>query len=214
VRTELDHLVVACAALEQGCDWVERALGVRPSGGGAHPLMGTHNRLLRLGDGAYLEVIAPDPAAPDPGRPRWFGLDEPGLRRSLSEEGPRLLTWLARTDDIAAAVAACPVLLGKPETGARGAMRWLFTLRPDGSLPEGGAMPTLIEWPRGLEHPVASLPDHGLRLLSLSLFHPDPPLLRRALDAVGLAPDDGVTVDAGPAHVSAMVRDAAGDMAL
>jgi len=32
---------------------------------GAHPLMGTHNRLLALGD-LYLEVIAVDPAAQPP----------------------------------------------------------------------------------------------------------------------------------------------------
>lgn len=203
MRSQLDHLVVACADLEQGCDWVERALGARPSGGGAHPLMGTHNRLLRLGDGAYLEVIAADPAAPDPPRPRWFGLDDPALRRSLAAEGPRLLTWLVRTDDIAAAVAACPVALGAPETGARGAMRWLLTLRPDGTLPEGGAMPTLIEWPRGTAHPAAGLPDQGLSLRALRVRHPDPPLLRRALEAVGLAPGGVVVVEAGPVRLSA-----------
>jgi hypothetical protein len=37
--------------------------------------MGTHNRLLKLGEGFYLELIAIDPQAPPPGRPRWFGLD-------------------------------------------------------------------------------------------------------------------------------------------
>jgi Glyoxalase-like domain len=214
LRAELDHLVVACASLEQGCDWVERRLGARPSGGGAHPLMGTHNRLLRLGDAAYLEVIAPDPAAPDPPQPRWLGLDDPGLRRSLTEEGPRLVTWAVRTDDIAASVAACPVALGRPETGARGALRWLITLRPDGTLPEGGAMPALIQWPKGTEHVAADLPDQGLRLLSLSVFHPDPPLLRRALDAVGLASGADVTVAAGPVRLSAAVGTAAGNSAL
>ena len=45
---ELDHLVVAAATLEQGCDWLESGLGVRPQPGGKHVAMGTHNALLRL----------------------------------------------------------------------------------------------------------------------------------------------------------------------
>ena len=34
---------------------------MRPRRGGKHVAMGTHNSLLRLGDGVYLEVIAIDP---------------------------------------------------------------------------------------------------------------------------------------------------------
>ena len=43
--------------------------------GGEHPRMGTHNLLLRLGDSVFLEVLSPNPDAPPPSRPRWFGLD-------------------------------------------------------------------------------------------------------------------------------------------
>ena len=32
--------------------------------------MGTHNLLMRIGDQVYLELIAIDPEAPTPGRPR------------------------------------------------------------------------------------------------------------------------------------------------
>ena len=39
----------------------EGALGATPAPGGHHPLMGTHNQLLSLGPGEYLEVIAIDP---------------------------------------------------------------------------------------------------------------------------------------------------------
>jgi hypothetical protein len=31
----------------------------------------------------YLEIIATDPEAPAPGRPRWFGLDQPALREAV-----------------------------------------------------------------------------------------------------------------------------------
>ena len=49
---ELDHLVIVADSLEQGAAWCASTLGVEPGPGGRHALMGTHNRLLRLG-GAY-----------------------------------------------------------------------------------------------------------------------------------------------------------------
>ena len=55
---------------------IETLTGVRPSYGGAHPGLGTHNALLSLGHHSYLEIIAPDPNQPTPPRPRPFGLDE------------------------------------------------------------------------------------------------------------------------------------------
>lgn len=72
---ELDHLAVAAETLEDGREAVETALGVRLQPGGQHPHFGTHNMLLGLEDGLYLEVISIDPAAPKPGYARWFDLD-------------------------------------------------------------------------------------------------------------------------------------------
>jgi Glyoxalase-like domain len=46
----LDHLAVVAGRLDAGVAEVERLLGVTMAGGGKHPLMGTHNRLLGLGD--------------------------------------------------------------------------------------------------------------------------------------------------------------------
>ena len=58
--------------------------------------MGTHNRLLKIASEAYpqayLEIIAIDPEAPRPARPRWFGLDEVDL-----SAGPRLVHWVGRS---------------------------------------------------------------------------------------------------------------------
>ena len=59
---KLDHLVVMANSLVEGVAWCDAALGTTPGPGGEHPLMGTHNRLLRIDCAefprAYLEIIA------------------------------------------------------------------------------------------------------------------------------------------------------------
>jgi hypothetical protein len=75
MSTHLDHLTVTAPTLDAGAHHVRRALGVRVEAGRDHPGMGTHNRLLSPGADSYLEIIAANPAARVPARPRWFGLD-------------------------------------------------------------------------------------------------------------------------------------------
>ena len=70
MKIALDHLVIAAPTLDAGCRHVAEQLGALPEGGGAHVGMGTHNRVLGLFGGIYLEVIAIDPDAPPPGWPR------------------------------------------------------------------------------------------------------------------------------------------------
>jgi hypothetical protein len=176
----IDHLTVTAPSLEAGAMFVEQALGVPLQPGGQHARMGTHNRLLRLGNSLYLEVIAPDPDAPAPGRPRWFGLD--GL---AADAKPRLATWVARTDDIAASLAAASEPLGAAEPMARGDLRWLITVPADGELCLGGMAPALIEW-QVPAHPAASLQDRGCSLVCLQAFTPDPARAEALLASLGL----------------------------
>ena len=95
----LDHLVVAATTLADGIDYVAATTGATPQPGGKHVAMGTHNALLRLGERVYLEIIAIDPDGAKPARPRWFDLDDIALQAELTER-PRLIHWVARTDDI------------------------------------------------------------------------------------------------------------------
>lgn len=177
--TRIDHLVVAAPDLDSGAAWVRAVLGAECRPGGRHERMGTHNRLLRLGDDVYLEVIAVDPAARSPGRPRWFGLDTLG-----PDAMPRLVGWVARADDIEAAAAASPEPLGTIEPMSRGDLSWRLTIPPDGSFPLGGAAPLLIQWDTS-HHPAARLPDDGLTLVRLDVTHPEPDRVRQLLTAIG-----------------------------
>ncbi|MBX3606128.1 MAG: VOC family protein [Piscinibacter sp.] len=169
----LDHLVIGAATLAQGVAWCEAVLGVTPSAGGAHPLMSTHNRLLRIDSArfprAYLEIIAIDPAAPPPGRARWFDLDDAAMQRRL-QQGPALIHWVARVGDLDAASGAwraAGLERGEALAASRGTLRWRIAVRPDGARLADGALPTLIEW--GTDHPCDALPASGVALERLDL---------------------------------------------
>ncbi len=176
-----DHLVLAVRNLDIGAAWLEDRLGVALAPGGKHVCMGTHNRLLGLGEGFYLELIAIDPLAPDPERPRWFGLD----RIDLPADRPRLIHWVARSDDIGLERAGCRYDPGEILPMERGDYRWRITVPPDGHLPGEGLLPTLIQWDVPF-HPAQRLPESGCRLMKLEAFHAEPAPLREALMALGL----------------------------
>jgi len=175
--TAVDHLVVAAASLEQGVAWCEALLGITPGPGGKHALMGTHNRLFSIASEAfplaYFEIVAIDPDAPPPGRPRWFGLDDPALQARIAEQ-PRLVHMVARSSMLDMhrwGLIAVGLQPGEPVRATRdtpqGRLEWQIMLRPDGSLLCGGALPTLIQWDG--THPAERMPASGVTLGALSL---------------------------------------------
>ena len=165
VQLAFDHLAVAAADLDAGAAHVRAALGIEVPSGGRHPLMATHNRLARLGDEEFLEIISIDPEA-SAGRARWFALDRFG------DAPPRLATWLVRSDDLDAALARLPPVCGRPVEVTRGELAWRIAVPDDGSMPFDGMFPTLIEWPmRPL--PATRMADVGCALERLEVRHPD-----------------------------------------
>lgn len=176
----IDHITVTAPTLEAGAELVSQVLGMRPQKGGEHPQMGTHNLLLRLGNSVYLEVIASDPAAESPKRPRWFALDE--MKRDTP---PRLKTWVVRTEDICSTLKSCSEPLGEIEPMSRGETHWLITIPKDGSLPVEEGAPALIQWQVKL-HPATQLKDYGLSLSKLQIFHPEPERLSNFLSSINL----------------------------
>ena len=162
----IDHLVVTAPNLAVGIDYVERSLGCKMQPGGQHPRMGTHNSLLKLGDQCYLEVIAIDPNAASPQRPRWFELDT-----LAANSRPRLAGWVMRTNDIQR-VAQLPQLnVGPVEEMSRGTLEWQITIPSDGRFVCDGIVPSVIQW-NGETHPASRLPDSGISLITLVARHP------------------------------------------
>lgn len=161
-----DHLVVTAPSLAEGIAYIKQTLGVSPQAGGEHVRLGTHNALLKLGHGFYLEVIAVNPAAPAPQRARWFGLDT-----MAAGSKPRLATWVVRTDAIEAATAAAAISPGIVEEMSRGALQWRITIPADGKLILDGVMPSLIQW-NSSSHPTDNMADLGCSLVKLEGFHP------------------------------------------
>lgn len=161
----LDHIAFGATSLERGVEFMTRALGIAPLGGGRHKLFATRNALWRLeGENfpVYLEVIAIDGDAPPIKRARWFGLDDQRVRRCFGK-GCELLTFVVSTSNFEKARKQLKVDPGAPVCVSRGDLRWRFSLPDSGALIADGALPYLIEWEGG-KSPVAGMESQGLEI--------------------------------------------------
>lgn len=182
----LDHIAVLGETLAAATAQAEAVLGCPLGPGGSHARYGTHNRLLGLAPGLYLEAIAVDPEAPPPQGARWFGLD--GFR------GPaRLDKWICRVPDMTAALRVLP-MAGRPVHLSRGDLRWTMAVPDEGLLPYGGLFPALIQW-HSDPIPGQSLPASQRRLQRLTVTHPRAGALQAVLSPYLVAPQ--VTFETG-----------------
>jgi hypothetical protein len=205
----IDHLVYGTPDVRRTSDSIGRLLGVTPTLGGRHVGRGTWNTLLSLGAGAYLEIIGPDPEAPEPASPRPFGID------ALDEPG--LLTWSAQVDDLDRAIAdarlrgydAGPATAMQRDTPDGRTLSWRLTMPPaDPAL--GGVVPFLIDWlatpPH--DHPSATSPA-GCELASLFVAHPHVERIEKIFTALDL--DVDIHHDDAPG-VRVVLRTPGGDL--
>ena len=206
----IDHLVFAAPTLAQGIEHIAELTGATPRPGGKHAGMGTHNALVKLGERLYLEIIAIDPQGDKPRSKRWFDLDDGNLMADLVDR-PRLIHWVARTRDLEFAIKHAGYDPGPILPFARGEYRWRITVPEDGKRPGRGVLPTLIEWESA--HPADALPDSGIILEQLAAAHPEPNLVRRSLERLGLNDDLQVTFDRD-ARLAVMLRTPRGLVAL
>ncbi len=194
----VDHLVYTVPELDSGVERVESLLGAPTVEGGRHIGLGSHNRLVPLARGAYLEIVAADPDQPTPSRPRWFGLDRC--------TAPRLATWCARAADLEELVdraRSAGLSLGSPMAGSRDRpdgtrLSWTFT--DPWADREGGIVPFFIDWGRS-PHPAAGLP-FACSIVEMRLEHPEAERVEAVLRALGL--DTPVTSGDAPRVVAAL----------
>ena len=199
-----DHLVVGAKTLQEAQAHIESALGLAMQPGGQHSVFHTHNALMGLGDGLYLEAIAPDPSTVPPHRPRWYDLDR--------FKGPaRLSNWACSVQDMLAALPGMPTGVGAPVDVARGALQWKMAVSADGTTPFDNLWPALIEWPAGA-NPAARLAPTGARLKRFTLIHPKGAELGAVLGQH--LNDTRVSVETGPAAMQAVFDTPHGERSL
>jgi Glyoxalase-like domain len=181
----LDHVTLGASSLEAGAAYMRTTLGAAIPAGGKHADMGTHNCVMRVGDGVFLELLAIDPAAAQPARPRWFGMDDPEVVAALADS-PRPIGWVVSTSNLDEVIANSPVPLGEAVRMSRGGRSWRITVTASGQMPYGGLVPAFIEWSGG-PHPSNAMSFPGPRLERLELRHPDGSGLRAVLEELGVA---------------------------
>jgi len=198
MKNRIDHLVMGTATLEDGVVAMEQSLGVTVPAGSKHEAMSTHNRVMQAGNASFFELIAIDPEAPDPGRTRWFALDDPATQARLAA-GPAALTWVVNTTDLDAVVAASPVDLGEIVDFRRGERTWRLTVPRDGALVMGGAVPSFIEWSPG-PHPSTGQQDLGVTLKRVIARAEDPQALSEIFARLSIA--DLAEIESGDSGVA------------
>lgn len=182
MKTRIDHLVVGALNLQQGVSYIKEVLGVVMPYGGVHVQMGTHNHLMQLGKDVFLEVISINPDIDRPKSPRWYGLDDPFIKRQF-EKRPAFITWVVNTKNINEFIQKACISFGTPELISRGALRWHFGVPDDGRLIAGGMMPYVIEW-QSDRHPASNMADVGCRLKSIEIHHPLPLWIKSVLESI------------------------------
>ncbi|WP_027255828.1 VOC family protein [Leisingera aquimarina] len=211
MHNKIDHFAIGADTLEQGVAEMEAKLGVTVPRGGKHDAMSTHNGVMQAGNESFFELLAIDPDAPaDPGRTRWFTMDDPATQTRLAER-PRALCWVVGTDDLDGVIAASPVDLGEVVLFTRGDRSWRLTVPKDGSLPMDSLLPAFIEWSPG-PHPSTGQQDLGVRLKKVRLSHPDPEVLSNILKTLQV--DHLAEVREGDAALSFVLKTPKGEVVL
>lgn len=205
----LDHIVYAHPHPESFARDFYETTGVRPVFGGAHPGRGTLNYLAGLENGAYFEILGPDPEQSVAPEKTMFRVGELG-----PEFEPRVLTWAWRVADLDATATAGrerdidfahPVDAGRTTPVGR-ELQWRFAVREP--LPFDGLQPFLIDWGSS-PHPSEGL-ESGIRLVEMRAYHPEAEGLRMVFDFLGT----NLEVIQGRAHLEVTLATPKGQVTL
>jgi hypothetical protein len=175
---QVDHILLGIDDLERGMEQFEKLTGVRPVAGGKHP-RGTHNALVSLGDGTYVEILALQPGITPP--KEYGGLQQ---LHALTPIG-----WAVSSKDVTGLrnrLTSAGMKVTEPGAGSRttpagGTLSWQTF-----GLAEGFAeAPFFIVWSPQSPHPSTTSPT-GCRLQQWRIAGPHSKNLERLRSALDL----------------------------
>ena len=211
IQSTIDHIVIGAADLEKATKSIEQFIKADFSSGGKHPLMATHNRLIKLQNSIYMEVISIDPGVTMPQssghKKRWFSLDSRSTKRRLSL-APQPLCWVAAVDNVEQAVSHCGYNPGKIIEVTRDDLRWRLTVPENGKLSFDGVLPILIEWPNG-KNPAERMPESNVCLQQLTLFHSNPKKIKGILSKLNIL--GPINIELGEPRIQFSLKTASGE---
>jgi hypothetical protein len=174
-----DHVLLAIDSIARGIALFRAATGVTPVYGGAHTGQGTENALVSLGDGRYLEILAPNYRELPAGHTGFSQF------RSLTPIG-----WSVHTrnlDSLRRALRARGLNGNDLSSGTRRrpdgkVLRWRL-IHPWGALSD--LLPFFIEWDPSGPHPAADSP-RGCTLASFAIASSAADTLKALFDRASL----------------------------
>ena len=164
---KLDHIVFGSFTLDEGTEFVENILKAKLSDIGYHKDMGTHNRVIRISERVYLEVIAIDPKARNLNNRKWFNLDNSKLQSKL-KKSPQIIGYVIENNDIN--ITKC---YDRFFESSRDIYKWQFAMPTfnknilNSEIVEAGMIPSLISWKS--DKPVYQMKKNQFELISLKI---------------------------------------------
>ena len=163
----LDHIVFGSFTLDEGTKFVENILQAKLSEIGYHKDIGTHNRVIRISEKVYLEVIAIDPKTSKLNNRKWFNLDNSKLQSKL-KISPQVIGYVIENDDVSITKYYDPFF-----ESSRDIYKWQFAMPTfknnilDSEIIEAGMIPSLISWKS--DKPVYQMKKNQFELISLEI---------------------------------------------
>ncbi len=164
---KLDHIVFGALTLEEGTELVESILQAKLSDIGYHKDMGTHNRVIRISEEVYLEVVSIDPQSRDLKNRKWFNLDNSNLQSQL-KKSPQIIGYVIEKNDVNISKYYDPFF-----EASRANYKWQFAMPTyknkfiDSEIIKTGIIPSLISWES--EKPVYEMKKNQFELISLEI---------------------------------------------
>ena len=163
---KLDHIVFGSYTLEEGTVFVENMLQAKLSDIGYHKDMGTHNRVIRISENVYLEVVAIDPKRKNLKNRKWFNLDNSNLQSKL-KKSPQIIGYVIENNDRNINKYYDPFF-----EASRDRYKWKFAMPTfnnilDSEIIETGIIPSLISWKS--EKPIYQMKKNQFELISFEI---------------------------------------------